>query len=149
MTANPKKSVLVIGIGNSLRGDDGAGNRVAERLSEQAGNRIRCLSVSQLTMEFVDDIVCAKRVIFIDASVNCSPGEIAFTEITPESRIASLDSHRLTPYDLVSLCFVLNRTAPRSFFYEIGGQQFGYGESLSKPVEEAVSKLISDILASA
>lgn len=143
-----EKCVLVIGIGNSLREDDGAGNHVAERLSEQAGDRIQCLSVPQLTMEFVDEIVRAERVIFVDASVNCPPGKVTFSEIAPVSQIASLNSHRLTPYDLVSLCLAINRTAPRSCFYEIGGQQFGYGESLSIPVEKAVSKLVSDILAS-
>ncbi len=67
-------SVLVIGYGNTLRGDDGAGCYVAERLcalNHEPG--LKVLSLHQLTPELAQPVAEAGLVIFIDASIQSPP----------------------------------------------------------------------------
>jgi Ni,Fe-hydrogenase maturation factor len=59
--------ILIIGYGNTLRGDDGAGQRVAEMVSEWGLDEVRSLSVHQLTPELAEPISTAKLAIFVDA----------------------------------------------------------------------------------
>lgn len=64
--------LLVIGYGNALRGDDGAGPCAALRVGARReggrwGGALRTLAVHQLLPELVDDIAGAGRVVFIDA----------------------------------------------------------------------------------
>jgi len=139
--------ILVIGIGNSLREDDGAGCLVAETLAQRADNRFRCLTVQQLTADLVTDLESAERVIFIDASVNHPPGKIEVSNLSPDGGISACNSHDLTPRDLLTICRTLNGSAPQAVLYEIGGHSFDYGESLSEPVAAAVAKLTGDLLA--
>ena len=67
-------SLLVIGYGNALRGDDGAGPCAArlfgERCAAQPGpddTQSRALALHQLLPELVDDLAQAARVVFLDA----------------------------------------------------------------------------------
>jgi hydrogenase maturation protease len=60
-------NTLVIGYGNSLRGDDGVGPLVAEQVAEWNLPDVRSLSVHQLTPELASEMALAKTVIFIDA----------------------------------------------------------------------------------
>lgn len=58
---------LVIGFGNTLRGDDGVGPLVAEQVDTWNLRNVRSLSVHQLTPELAADIAQVETVFFIDA----------------------------------------------------------------------------------
>ena len=73
---------LIIGFGNTLRGDDGFGRRAAERLRDVVDDpEIEILSLHQLTPELMDPVSRAERVIFLDAAAGPDPGEIAATAL--------------------------------------------------------------------
>jgi len=81
---------LVVGYGNTLRGDDGVGPRVAELLAADprlAGAVV--LARHQLTPELAADIAEAALVVFIDASENGKPGEISIRRIDRATRAAT------------------------------------------------------------
>jgi len=59
---------LLIGYGNTLRSDDGAGQKIANIVSEWNLPQWRSLSVHQLTPELALDIAQADLVIFVDAT---------------------------------------------------------------------------------
>lgn len=59
--------ILIIGYGNTLRSDDGAGQRVAELVAEWQLPNVRSLPLHQLTPELAENISQAKLVIFVDA----------------------------------------------------------------------------------
>ena len=64
-------NTLVIGYGNVLRGDDGAGFLTAELLRDKLRDPdIEILSQHQLLPELMEPISRAARVIFIDATVS-------------------------------------------------------------------------------
>lgn len=63
-------SILVIGYGNSLRSDDGAGCRVSDIVASWDLPYVRSLTVHQLTPELAEPISHAELAIFIDAWAN-------------------------------------------------------------------------------
>jgi hydrogenase maturation protease len=65
-------SLLVIGYGNTLRSDDGVGQRVAEAVTALSLPDVKTVSCDLLTPEWADPISQAKQVIFVDASVDAA-----------------------------------------------------------------------------
>ena len=63
-------SLLVIGYGNTLRGDDGVGPRVAEAVGELNLPGVHTLICPLLTPELANPISRAGKVIFVDAAVD-------------------------------------------------------------------------------
>ena len=73
---------MVIGYGNTLRGDDGVGPRVAEAVAALALPGVRTLVCAQLSPEHADPVAQARTVIFVDAAVN-APREVQLRELEP------------------------------------------------------------------
>ena len=65
------QAALVIGYGNRLRSDDGAGPRVAERL---ASDGVAVRVCDQLVPELADDLKGRAVVVFVDAATSSRPG---------------------------------------------------------------------------
>ena len=66
---------LIIGYGNTLRGDDGVGPRVAETVAALNLPGVRALVCPMLMPEIADPISRAHTVIFVDAAVD-APREV-------------------------------------------------------------------------
>ena len=80
----PAGGVLVIGYGNSLRGDDGVGPRVAELAA--ADPRLAGAVVAahhQLTPELALDMSAARLVVLVDATTDAAPGVVAVRRVDP------------------------------------------------------------------
>jgi hypothetical protein len=60
---------LVVGYGNTLRGDDGIGYRVAEAVAKWQLPQVRSIAVAQLLPELAADIGEVEIVMFVDAIV--------------------------------------------------------------------------------
>ena len=67
---NIEAELLVIGYGNTLRGDDGVGPRVAEAVEKLNLPGVRTLVCQQLSPEHADPISRVRKVVFVDAIVN-------------------------------------------------------------------------------
>lgn len=142
---------LIIGWGNSLRGDDGIGLMVAdllERRKVQADVR-RSL---QLLPEMCEEISRASQVIFIDASLTAAPGEITLEELQAgKTVLPDFSSHSLTPQALIDGALTLYGRAPKALICGIGANRFE-GTSLSKQLLAAADEaaaLIAKLLADA
>src|SRR6516162_7751336 len=75
--------VLVIGYGNTLRGDDGVGPRVAEAIGNLRLPGVRALICPLLTPELADPISRVEKVIFVDAAVD-APDQVQWRELQPK-----------------------------------------------------------------
>jgi len=132
-------AALVIGYGDSLRSDDGAGPRVAELLSGLEG--LTVLSRHQLVPELADDFRGRDVVVFVDAAATLKPGEVAVRRLraSPPAGPAGFTHH----YDPETLLLVAERlygTTPRAFLVTLGAQSFALGETLSPAVEAALAE---------
>src|SRR5947208_15429626 len=60
-------SILVVGYGNELRGDDAAGPRIAREVAAWGLPQVRTLAAHQLTPELAAELAHADAAIFVDA----------------------------------------------------------------------------------
>lgn len=158
----PTYKTLVIGYGNSLRGDDSVGPLVAERLSNQAWPDVRCLAVHQLTPELAAEIAAAEEVYFVDASVrtdvdhhyHLSPerqtGESALPWIEPlfpTTTNTTEQGHTWSPGLLLHLCQILYHADPVAYQILIPAQQFDYGAALSVQAQAGLDWTVATLYA--
>ncbi len=132
-------NTLVLGYGNPLRGDDGVGWVVAERLQGVVG--ITAVPLHQLLPEHADLMQTAVSVIFVDATVEGEPGVVRVRPVAPD-RHGLAASHQMSPRVLLALVAELYGRCPPAHLITITGQDFGYNETLSPPVQESAWQVI-------
>ncbi|GJM41050.1 MAG: hydrogenase [Ardenticatenaceae bacterium] len=135
---------VVIGIGNPLRGDDGVGWAVIEALEAESGAPITAVSAHQLLPEHIDLFRLEAQVIFVDASVEGTAGEVTVTAV-PATKDGPAASHHLHPGVLLALGEKLYGRMPPAHLITISGQAFGYEEKLSLPAREAIAIVVNQI----
>ncbi len=127
---------LVIGYGNSLRGDDGVGPLVAQQVAGWKLPDVRSLSVHQLTPELAANIAEAERVFFVDACIEQrSTTELRLSQarvetIEPAEATSRLD-HLWCPSVLLHLAKTLYAVEPVAYQILIPAIQFEFGQSIS------------------
>jgi len=137
--------ILIIGYGNTLRGDDGVGCHIADCLSESLTNPdVEILSRHQLTPEMVEPISRADLVIFVDADSEGMPGEYKSYRIVPAGDMSSF-THQTNPASLLAASKELYGTYPDAMMFSVVGNCFDYGEVLSTAVANAVPQVIRKI----
>ncbi len=142
----PGAGVLVVGCGNPLRGDDGAGPRVAELLAADprlAGATV--LARHQLTPELADAMREVSAVILVDADVGLLPGGIAVRTVDASAPAAGASSHHVDVAGLVALARELWGATPRVVCVAIGAAAFETGEPLSPEVERALPAAVEAV----
>jgi hydrogenase maturation protease len=152
-------STLLIGIGNVLRGDDGVGCRLAERLGEASlPGEVRVVAAHQLLPEHVDLLRELDRVIVVDAAVDVPAGQVAVTELATAGcegpglqapGPGPLVFHHLTPAALLAACATLHGRAPRATLVRIGVASTEASTELSPEIEarfDGYCRVVRDLL---
>jgi hydrogenase maturation protease len=137
------ESTLVIGYGNTLRGDDGVGTKVAGALAEMNLPGVRCTACHQLTPELAVQISEAQTVIFVDAAVN-PRSDIQFLELRP-AETGQIMAHAADPGTLLSLARDVFGHCPRAWCLTIPIQNTGFGEKFSPLASRGVQAAIEKI----
>ncbi len=152
----PAGGVLVIGYGNSLRGDDGVGPRVAELAA--ADPRLAGAVVAahhQLTPELALDMSAARLVVLVDATTDAAPGVVAVRRLDAGGGAdasgaggdGGASSHHVGPGVLLALARDLYGAAPVTHVVSIGVADLETGEALSPPVAAAVPAALDAVAA--
>ncbi len=136
---------LLIGYGNPLCGDDGAGPAVVQRLERllgrQAGGAITWRIERQPLPELAEPISRARRVIFIDASVCLAPGQVQVHRLRAQDPEYCL-GHHLSPEQLLALCREGFGACPAEvWMVAIGAQSLALGDELSGVVARTIERL--------
>ena len=140
----PGDALLVIGYGNELRGDDGAGVRAAELFAERCP-AARVIVVPQLTPELAEGVAAAARVVFIDAyAASESYAPLRVERLMPNAASAApLFAHRGDPAVLIALCSRLYAHFPETWVLGIPAFCCTAGASLScatlRRIDDAVA----------
>ena len=125
-------ATLVIGYGNTLRGDDGVGYQVAEAVLNWHLAGIHSLPCHQLTPELAADIAQVQRVVFVDAAIapTTTPPEVTLETLHPDADLA-FTTHTATPSALLALTKWLYGATPTAYQLTIPAIAFAMGEILS------------------
>lgn len=131
-------SLLIVGIGNPLRRDDGAGWVLAARLAALLPGA-RVLQVQQLAPELAIDLVApdVAAVCFCDARSD-RPG--LHLERVGEAPEPPRLSHEIGPGTLLAYAGTIGRPPP-AWLLTVGGTDFDHGEGLSAEVAAALDGL--------
>ncbi len=137
------RKILVIGVGNPVRGDDAAGCHAAHLLEQHYRDdaQVSVLALHQLTPELVDDIAQCEFVLFLDAAIGEHPGGICQTDVLPMPGKNGF-SHHLTPSSLLAVAEDLYGDAPPAMTLTIAGGSFEIGEKLSPIVSQRMPELL-------
>jgi hydrogenase maturation protease len=143
---------LLIGYGNTLRGDDGIGPVVARRLAARIDREdVAIMALHQLTPELVEPISRARAVVFVDACHAESPGLVRCVPVSlptdgdPGARAGGAFTHNVTPAALLAGAKMLYGAAPCAVLVTVSGGSFDFGESFSPPVAGVVPRLLDKL----
>jgi hydrogenase maturation protease len=152
MVAVPDRPVLVIGVGNRLRGDDGASWGVVRRLRER-GMPIG-IDVSEQLCE-PNDLLEAWQdrdaVVLVDTMRSGEPpGTIRRFDVSGEPLPArlrgSVSTHGFGLHQAIELGRALHRLPRRVIVFAVEGRHFEAGATPSGEVEAAVAPLARAVL---
>ncbi len=143
--ANPG-GLLIIGIGNRFRRDDGAGPWVAERLRERG---LPAIEHSGEGAGLIEAWSAAGRVILVDA---VSSGAVAGTLYRFDAAGTELprhffrySSHLFGLAEAIATARALGRLPPVLIVHGIEGGDFGFGDELTPEVAAAAAIVVERI----
>ena len=122
--------ILVIGIGNPGRTDDGLGPALAEAVESWNLREVKTSINYQLNIEHAADIAESDLVIFIDASVH-DDAPFVFYQARPAAK-GSFTTHAMEPESVLALCRQVYHKEPPAFILGVRGECFELAEGISK-----------------
>ena len=142
--------VVLVGVGNSYRGDDGAGLAVAEVVRGRAPAGVEVVTCEQEASRVIDAIEGRDAAVLVDASSSgAAPGTIhrfdASTEPVPARAFRS-STHAFGVGEAVELARALGKLPATVVVYGLEGETFAAGEGLSAPVAAAVEPAAEAVL---
>lgn len=142
--------VVVVGLGNPLRGDDGIGPRVVAELRRRGlPEGVEAIDVGTGGMDLLRVIDGWDAVIVVDAAeIGREPG--AFARFAPEEVRLRLHETGLSVHDAglpeaLALASALNLPLPPITLFGVQPERIGWGEGLSPAVEKAIPKLVEAV----
>lgn len=136
--------VVVIGLGNAMRGDDAAGLHAARRLAHEPGVAVRMHEGEGVGL--LDLWADADVVIVVDAvRSGAPPGTIHRMDASTQPLPTAVDrasSHAIGAAAAIELARALDSLPARVVFYGVEGSDFALGAALSPPVAEALDPLV-------
>jgi hydrogenase maturation protease len=140
---------LVIGVGNELRGDDGAGIAVARRLRETADLDVRELQGDPTAL--LDAWQDRAAVVLVDTMRSgARPGTIRRIDASeaplPACLGGSTSTHAIGLRDALELARTVGRLPSRVVVYAIEGRRFEAGAPMSHAVRSGVDELAARVL---
>jgi hydrogenase maturation protease len=142
------RDILVIGIGNRFRGDDGIGPAVIDSLRADPPHATLCEASGEAT-ELIETWSSAELVLIVDCiSSGAAPGTIHHIEANSQTlppQILQTSTHSFGLAEAVELGRTLGRLPPLLIVYGIEGRDFGYGHTLSEPVASVVATVADRI----
>lgn len=133
--------LLVIGYGNTLRGDDGVGPRAVEAIAALELPGVQTLISQQLSPEHADPVSQADQVIFVDAAVD-EPCQVRFRKLEP-GETTQLMAHAADPRTVLALAREVFGHAPAAWWLTIPAMVMEFGEELSPETRRGMEEAIS------
>jgi len=146
-----QSTILILGLGNPLRGDDGVGCRVVEELAQrELPPGVQVLDGGTVGMGLLGLMEGWKRVVIVDAAeIGREPGEfVCFTPV--QARLArtadNFSLHHAGLAEVLALASALDLALPEIVIFGVQPAGVGWGEGLSPAVETALPALTGAIL---
>jgi hydrogenase maturation protease len=143
MSKHRPPSLLVIGYGNELRGDDAVGRTVAAAVEKMKLEGVRVLVCHQLTPELAEPVSQAGAVVLVDAIVS-DDRTVQACELAPTDRNGIM-THAGDPRPLLGLARSAYGRCPRSWWITIPIERTTLGERLSTSAAQGAALAQAEI----
>jgi hydrogenase maturation protease len=145
-------TVLVLGLGNPLRGDDGIGPRVIEELIRRGlPEGVTAQDVGNAGLDLLNVLEGWERAVIVDAAeMGQEPGR--FVRFTPdEVQLAQASDHvslhNASLSEVLALADALGKTLPELVIFGVQPAEIDWRAGLSSSVEAAVPALTDAVIA--
>lgn len=138
--------VTVLGVGNPIMGDDGAGPEVLARLAEVIqDDRVEYVDGRTGGMELVPVVQEASRLLIIDAVAGTTPGDVVHLlgDQIPRMLAAKLSPHQVGLLDVLSAVRLLGHEPDQMEVVGIVPESVDLRVGLSEPVAAAVPTAVA------
>ncbi|MEA5509974.1 hydrogenase maturation protease [Crocosphaera sp. UHCC 0190] len=141
------KNILVIGYGNTLRSDDGAGQKIAEIVANWNFKNVISLPLHQLSPELAENISQADLVIFIDVqeTTNQEEEKPQIKQLKLNNNHTNFNPHHSNPWNLLALTKALYQKEPLVYWILIPANNFNFGEDFSSMTKNAINLALEEI----
>lgn len=138
---------LVIGIGNELRADDGAGAVIVRRLEHYALPGVQTEIITQLTPEWLERMSGAVLTILVDVRITeaADEGTVLLQKLTP-AQVGSSSGHALNIAELIALGERIYAKPLEVWVCSVPAYDFTFGNSISEKCMEQIDKALQQIL---
>jgi hydrogenase maturation protease len=142
--------VLVAGVGNIFRGDDGFGSAAAQRLAATplpAGVRVVDYGIRGMHLAY-DLLDPHDALVLLDATPRAGePGDLVVLEVGPDDLgTGELDAHGMAPVAVLASLGSLGGALPRTFVVGCEPADVGERIGLSPAVEASVDRAVDVVL---
>jgi hydrogenase maturation protease len=140
---------LVLGIGNSDRGDDGVGRLVARLLRTRAPAHVRIVEQDGEATALLAELRHAQRVWLVDAARSGAPaGTIHRVDCSLDRTLpaSNTSSHGFGVGEAVALARALDLLPSSCIIYAIEATNFALGARLSPPVAAAAAEVVRRVM---
>lgn len=145
---------LVAGLGNELRGDDGAGPAVALRVACAARSGVRVVVNVGEPADLIEAWRHTELAVVVDAmDAGLEAGASRRFELPADGlagpgavRTAGTSTHALSLPQVIELARALDALPGRLLVFAVQGDDFGPGEGLTPAVQRAVERVAGEIL---
>ncbi len=133
-------TTLVLGIGNTLRSDDGVAAYICTRLQEEALPGVTIQTTQQLQTEFLEEFQQYDRVVIVDASVTANEVKL---ERVDAGGAAVASTHHMSLSLMAAMAQQLYGKPLQLYACSIPVLHFRMGDTLSSVAEEQATKAIA------
>lgn len=123
-------NTLVIGYGNTLRGDDAVGVLFAEQMSRE-NQAVRVVTAHQLVPELAAELAGMNRVFFVDAAAELSKPRWRFIRSDSHESLSWCGGHLQSPKQVLLWARVLDILPPHAWWLQLPADSFELGQPLS------------------
>lgn len=147
----PVRKILVVGIGNPDRGDDGIGPLIARQLVGRVSPDVAIIERSGDALSLIEDWANRDAVILVDAAAaGTAPGSVHRIDLMTEELPAGLSlssTHAFGVAEAVGLSRALGLLPARVIAFAIEGANFDPGAPLSAKVAAVADEVVTRVAA--
>ncbi len=129
MKAPPPSGLLVLGVGNPGRGDDGLGPALIDALAEDPVPGLTLEAAFQLSLEHAAEVSAHRSVLFVDAAAG-GQEPCSLRPICADGG-AGYSTHVMPPEAVLAVCGLAFGRLPQAWLLAVRGYDFEPGETLS------------------
>jgi len=137
-------TICIVGVGNTIRADDGIGNYICNAIEQMQIPGVNTMIVQQLEAELVEDLLHFDHVLITDASVEGKEADLY--NLLPNNGPPLSSSHHLNAAMLAALSEKVYGIKMSLFICAVRGHDFNIGDTISEKAKANCQQAISLIL---